>query len=128
MSDTSWLRTSAVRSGTTVPPAPGLLPALVPMLREWLPRQRWFAGKGRPISGLGLVSATELLPADGRLGTPGLLHLLLDVHQDVQERMPGTGRGQPADTYQLLLGTRALLPPALAPALVGHAVGGPWTA
>ncbi|MFF7214221.1 maltokinase [Streptomyces sp. NPDC008238] len=125
MSDTSWLRTSAVRSGTTVPPAPGLLSALVPMLREWLPRQRWFAGKGRPISGFGLVSATELLPADGRLGTPGLLHLLLDVHQDVQERMPGTGHGQPADTYQLLLGTRALLPPALAPALVGHAVGGP---
>ncbi|MDX2853067.1 phosphotransferase [Streptomyces sp. PA03-3a] len=125
MSDTSWLRTSAVRSGTTVPPAPGLLSALVPMLREWLPRQRWFAGKGRPISGFGLVSATELLPADGRLGTPGLLHLLLDVHHDVQERMPGTGRGQPADTYQLLLGTRALLPPALAPALVGHAVGGP---
>ncbi|MEU1619895.1 maltokinase [Streptomyces sp. NPDC005722] len=125
MSDTSWLRTSAVRSGTTVPPAPGLLSALVPMLREWLPRQRWFAGKGRPISGFGLVSATELLPADGRLGTPGLLHLLLDVHQDVQQRMPGTGHGQPADTYQLLLGTRALLPPALAPALVGHAVGGP---
>ncbi|MFF7678183.1 maltokinase [Actinacidiphila glaucinigra] len=125
MSDTSWLRTSAVRSGTTVPPAPGLLSALVPMLREWLPRQRWFAGKGRPISGFGLVSATELLPADGRLGTPGLLHLLLDVHHDVQDRMPGTGRGQPADTYQLLLGTRALLPPALAPALVGHAVGGP---
>ncbi|WUD73101.1 phosphotransferase [Streptomyces sp. NBC_00510] len=125
MSDTSWLRTSAVRSGTTVPPAPGLLSALGPLLREWLPRQRWFAGKGRPISGFGLVSATELLPADGRLGTPGLLHLLLDVHQDVQERMPGTGHGQPADTYQLLLGTRALLPPALAPALVGHAVGGP---
>ncbi|MDX2817977.1 phosphotransferase [Streptomyces sp. PA03-5A] len=125
MSDTSWLRTSAVRPGTTVPPAPGLLSALGPLLREWLPRQRWFAGKGRPISGFGLVSATELLPADGRLGTPGLLHLLLNVHQDVQERMPGTGHGKPADTYQLLLGTRALLPPALAPALVGHAVGGP---
>lgn len=125
MSDTSWLRTSTVRSGTTVPPAPGLLSALVPMLREWLPRQRWFAGKGRPISGFGLVSATELLPADGRLGTPGLLHLLLDVHHDGRERVPGAGRGQPADTYQLLLGTRALLPPALAPALVGHAVGGP---
>ncbi|MDX3239703.1 phosphotransferase [Streptomyces sp. ME03-5709C] len=125
MSDTSWLRTSTVRSGTTVPPAPGLLSALAPMLREWLPRQRWFAGKGRPISGFGLVSATELLPADGRLGTPGLLHLLLDVHHDGRERVPGAGRGQPPDTYQLLLGTRALLPPALAPALVGHAVGGP---
>ncbi|WP_431947753.1 maltokinase N-terminal cap-like domain-containing protein [Actinacidiphila sp. bgisy167] len=129
MSDTSWLRTSAVRSGTTVPPAPGLLPALVPMLREWLPRQRWFAGKGRPISGFGLVSATELLPADGRLGAPGLLHLLLDVHHDAREGASGAGhrlgQGQPTDTYQLLLGTRALLPPALAPALVGHAVGGP---
>lgn len=134
MSDTSWLRTSAVRSGTTVPPAPGLLSALVPMLREWLPRQRWFAGKGRPISGFGLVSATELLPADGRLGAPGLLHLLLDVHHNAREGVlgaghrlgqgPGQGHGQ-ADTYQLLLGTRALLPPALAPALVGHAVGGP---
>ncbi|MGW3242268.1 maltokinase N-terminal cap-like domain-containing protein [Streptomyces sp. NPDC001070] len=125
MSETSWLRTSTVRPGTTVPPAPGLLSALGPLLREWLPRQRWFAGKGRPIGGFGLVSATELLPADGRLGTPGLLHLLLDVHHEAQERVPGAAHGQPPDTYQLLLGTRALLPPVLAPALIGHAVGGP---
>ncbi|MBV9022687.1 MAG: phosphotransferase [Streptomycetaceae bacterium] len=95
--------------------APGLLRALTPLLREWLPRQRWFAGKGQPITGFGLVCATELLPADGGAGRPRLLHLLLDVHQD----------DTPPDCYQLLLGIRELLPPALAPALIGHAVGGP---
>jgi maltokinase len=95
--------------------APGLLRALTPLLREWLPRQRWFAGKGRPIAGFGLVCATELLPADGGADRPGLLHLLLDVHQG----------DTPPDCYQLLLGTRELLPPALLPALIGHAVGGP---
>ncbi|CAM5729401.1 1,4-alpha-glucan branching enzyme GlgB [Streptomyces hirsutus] len=35
----------------TVAPPPGLLASLDPLLREWLPRQRWFAGKGRPITG-----------------------------------------------------------------------------
>ncbi|MGW7004391.1 maltokinase N-terminal cap-like domain-containing protein [Streptomyces sp. NPDC054933] len=95
--------------------SPELLQALTPLLREWLPRQRWFAGKGRPISGFGLVSAVELLPLDGRLGGAGLLHLLLDVNQP----------GIPPDCYQLVLGTRPLLPPPLAPALIGHATGGP---
>ncbi|MCW2870893.1 phosphotransferase [Actinacidiphila oryziradicis] len=113
MSETSWLRSSTTTS--TAPPAPGLLHGLAPLLREWLPRQRWFAGKGSPISGFGLVSATELLPCDTRIGTPGLLHVLLEVHQADAE----------PDCYQLLLGTRTMLPPALAPALIGHAVGGP---
>ncbi|MDJ0341460.1 maltokinase [Streptomyces sp. H10-C2] len=114
MSDSSWTRTSST-TGRSPATAPGLLHSLSPLLLEWLPRQRWFAGKGRPITGFGLVSATELLPVDGRLGTPGLLHLLLDVEQ--------TGRR--ADCYQLLLGARTLLPASLAPALVGQAVGGP---
>lgn len=114
MSDSSWTRTSPA-TGRSPATAPGLLHSLNPLLLEWLPRQRWFAGKGRPIAGLGLVSATELLPVDGRLGTPGLLHLLLDVEQ----------HGRPADCYQLLLGTRALLPPPLTPAAVGRATGGP---
>ncbi|MGW0393588.1 maltokinase N-terminal cap-like domain-containing protein [Streptomyces sp. NPDC003042] len=82
---------------------------LEPMLRAWLPAQRWFAGKGRTISRLRTVSAAELLPPDS---TPGLLHLLLDVD---------------GDCYQLLLGIRpSPLPPGLAPALIGRAQDGPY--
>ncbi|MCQ9178229.1 phosphotransferase [Streptomyces sp. IBSBF 2953] len=98
-------------SGKTVP---GLLGSLDPLLREWLPRQRWFAGKGRPITGFSLVAATELLPADSRLG---LYHLLVRARQG-----PG-----PGDCYQLLLGAREALPPRLAPALIGHVTQGPLT-
>ncbi|MFI2074549.1 maltokinase N-terminal cap-like domain-containing protein [Streptomyces triculaminicus] len=91
----------------------GLLDSLGPLLLEWLPRQRWFAGKGRPISGFALVSATELLPPSG--AGPGLLHLLVRARQD--------GAGE--DCYQLLLGVRDVLPPHLAPALVGRPADGP---
>ncbi|MDI5962734.1 maltokinase [Streptomyces sp. SL13] len=93
------------------PDGAGLLRGLDPLLRAWLPEQRWFAGKGREITGFQLLSAVELLPCDGRLGTPGLLHLLLDVEQ----------AGGGADCYQLLLGTREVLPPALGGALLGRA-------
>ncbi|WP_063753343.1 hypothetical protein [Streptomyces sp. NRRL S-87] len=76
--------------------------ALIPLLRGWLPRQRWFAGKGRPLTRIEVVSAADLLPPGV---SPRLLHLLVDVD---------------GDTYQLLLGLRATLPPALAPALIGR--------
>ncbi|HET6358699.1 maltokinase N-terminal cap-like domain-containing protein [Streptomyces sp.] len=95
-----------------------LLPSLAPLLLAWLPRQRWFAGKGHPLTGFSLVSATELLPLDSKTG-PGLLHLLVRVQQT------GLPAGSSQDCYQLLLGVRRTLPPGLAPALIGHMAEGP---
>ncbi|MGP3948197.1 maltokinase N-terminal cap-like domain-containing protein [Streptomyces sp. 7N604] len=108
----------------TAPPTPvprALLPSLVPLLREWLPRQRWFAGKGRPVSGFSLVSATELLPCGAGGAAPGLLHLLVRAQQSGPPQA-GTGTG---DCYQLLLGIRSALPPQLAHALIGRPTSGP---
>ncbi|MEU6099064.1 phosphotransferase [Streptomyces sp. NPDC047079] len=98
----------------------GLLASLEPLLREWLPRQRWFAGKGRPVTGFSLVAATDLLPPGGTLS---LLHLLVRAHQPdapTQGSVP-----HPGDCYQLLIGVREVLPPRLAPALIGHMTDGP---
>ncbi|GAA2100270.1 phosphotransferase [Streptomyces albiaxialis] len=95
-----------------------LLRSLSPLLAEWLPRQRWFAGKGRPLTGFSPVSAVELLPCGAGGATPGLLHLLVRARQSAA---PGTGD----DCYQLLLGVREALPPELAPSLLGRPSTGP---
>ncbi|MFG2649417.1 maltokinase [Streptomyces sp. NPDC048436] len=109
---------AVTRPGIT---ADALLASLDPLLRSWLPRQRWFAGKGRPITDFTVVSATELLPPTAELG---LLHLLVQVRQP-QVPGPGGGAPPPADCYQLLIGVRRELPPRLAPALIGHVAAGP---
>ncbi|MFF3530019.1 maltokinase [Streptomyces rubiginosohelvolus] len=108
-------RNSATTGSTT---DGALLPSLAPLLHEWLPRQRWFAGKGRPVTGFRLVSATEMVPVHGTTG-PGLLHLLLRVEQ------PSRSVRAADDCYQLLLGVRTSLPPLLAGALVGRVERGP---
>ncbi|RII15687.1 Maltokinase [Streptomyces sp. YIM 130001] len=113
---------AATRPGSTAG-ASGeeLLDSLGPLLAQWLPRQRWFAGKGSPVTGFGLVSVTEMLPPGS---APGLLHLLVRARQS-----PAGGQeasGPPGgDCYQLLLGVRQVLPPRLAPALVGRPRSGP---
>ncbi|BDH71148.1 phosphotransferase [Streptomyces sp. PLM4] len=117
-------------ASSTLVPSPasgGLLASLDPLLRPWLPRQRWFAGKGRPVTGFTLVAATELLPPGppGRPkpDSPGLLHLLVRAQQPAG---PGPGAAtDPGDTYQLLIGVRRTLPPRLAPALIGRPGDGP---
>lgn len=118
-------------SDTTPSPTGHLLSSLDPLLRQWLPRQRWFAGKGRQVTGFTPVAVTELLPSPkpsappeqggAPIGRLGLYHLLLRVHQPP---VPGTAP-PPGDCYQLLIGVREALPPRLAPALIGHVEGGP---
>ncbi|WP_340374071.1 maltokinase [Streptomyces sp. SS7] len=88
---------------------------LVALLREWLPRQRWFAGKDRPLTDLRMLSMTELYP--------GCLHLL--VHAG-QSGVPTPGGTPPAgDCYQLLLGLQEHLSPRLGRALIGRVEDGP---
>ncbi|MFI6358747.1 maltokinase [Streptomyces sp. NPDC050743] len=94
----------------------GPLVSLGGLLRQWLPRQRWFAGKDRPVTDLTVLSVTELFP--------GCLHLLVHAsHAPVPT--PG-GTPPPGDCYQLLLGLREHLAPRLERAYLGRAEQGPF--
>lgn len=77
--------------------------AVVALLRDWLPQQRWFAGKGRPLRGVGVAHTLEVISGD-----PTLLHMLLRVDHAPEP-----------DHYQLLLGVRRSLPDRLAHAVIG---------
>jgi len=76
--------------------------ALRDMLATWLPSQRWFPGRGATVSELDIVSDVTLLDGD-----PELRHLIVEAaHTAGQAR------------FQVLLGCRAKLPTAIAPAAV----------
>ncbi|MET8815098.1 maltokinase [Streptomyces sp. NPDC004549] len=86
------------------------------LLLEWLPEQRWFAGKDRPVTDLTVLSMTELFP--------GCLHLLVNAsHAPLPT--PG-GTPPPGDCYQLLLGLREEMAPRLERAFIGRAEEGPF--
>ncbi|HEY2701516.1 MAG TPA: aminoglycoside phosphotransferase [Pseudonocardiaceae bacterium] len=87
--------------------APEILDAVAGALAEWLPTQRWFAGKGRAVHAVHPVHAEWLIDDD-----PGLVHAVVSVTSD-----------GPDESYQLLLGLRGDLPDHLASALLGR-VGG----
>ncbi|MEU6578265.1 maltokinase [Streptomyces sp. NPDC046805] len=92
----------------------GPMASLAPLLRAWLPGQRWFAGKDRPVTDLSLLSLTELFP--------GCLHLLLHTGP---AGVPAPGGAAPAgDCYQLLIGVREHLVPHMDRAFIGRAQDG----
>ncbi|MEZ0090588.1 maltokinase [Streptacidiphilus sp. EB129] len=129
MSDTSRSRIAAAQPTSYPPAAESPMPPLstastarsvthradpgslvrdtLPLLRDWLPRQRWFSGKGHPITALTPASVTLLPSSPGpRPDEPLLLHLLLTVEQ----RSPSGATS--TDRYQLLLGARPQAPVA----------------
>jgi maltokinase len=80
------------------------------MLAVWLPKQRWFPGRGSTVSELHIVSDVTL-----RSGDPALRHLI------VQTRVHGgTAR------FQVLVGRRRLPPAALGSAVIGSRNGMTW--
>ncbi|MEW2356181.1 phosphotransferase [Spirillospora sp. NPDC029432] len=69
--------------------------ALTTPLADWLPRQRWFAGKDRAIGEVSIGTDTPLAGGDPAAGGASLRHLVVDVRQ-----------GDDWDRYQLLVGER----------------------
>ncbi len=91
--------------------------ALQQALAQWLPSQRWFAGKGRPITKLEITADTELAAGGGN--EAALRHLIAAVTQDGPGRAAGS-----ADSYQILVGLRARLPGRLEHVRIGAAADG----
>ena len=61
---------------------------LMDMLAGWLPQQRWFPGRGRPLSELAIISDVTL-----RAGNPALRHLIVEAH--LRSGPAGDGPGGP---------------------------------
>ncbi|HET9168762.1 MAG TPA: phosphotransferase [Actinospica sp.] len=89
-------------------PASGLDARLAGLLAEWLPRQRWYGGKGARIdaeTGVRVLARLDLLPDRD----PGLAMLVVEVRPD----------GRDPERYQLFLGARRELPERLTHAEIG---------
>ncbi len=84
---------------------PGDAEAVLAVLAEWLPAQRWFAGTAGQASGTSLVERTAMVTTEG-----GLAVELVLVAADTS-----TGRA----TYQVLLGWRADPPERMGHAIIG---------
>jgi maltokinase len=82
---------------------PAATAALLDTLAGWLPRQRWFPGRDDRPAELGLISDITL-----QTGYPGLRHLIVEASLR-------SGRA----AFQVLVGYRAELPPALDGAVIG---------
>lgn len=82
--------------------------ALLEMLAGWLPRQRWFPGRGTALSELVIISDVLL-----RDGDPAMRHLI------VQAPLGGGTTGR----FQVPVGYRADLPAELNSALIGQLDG-----
>jgi maltokinase len=78
-------------------------------LTGWLPRQRWFASKGRDISGVSVVQSVTL-----RTEEPAAELLVLAV--DYTD-------GGPTELYQVLVGQRTELPAELSHVSIGEVDG-----
>jgi maltokinase len=74
------------------------------LLTRWLPAQRWFSGKGAPVSSLTITTDVTLTAGD-----PELRHVIISVRQ-----------GGETARYQLLLGLRRDLPEWLRHAVIGR--------
>lgn len=73
-------------------------------LTDWLPRQRWFAGKGMSVDEVTILSDIPIVEGD-----PGMRHVIAGVRQ-----------GETVDQYQILLGVRESLPERLEYSGIGH--------
>ncbi|MDQ1704451.1 MAG: maltokinase [Frankiaceae bacterium] len=74
------------------------------LLPHWLPQQRWFGAKGRPINAVTVVAEHDLVAGD-----PGCSHLLVTVDF-----------GEEQQVYQLLVGRRSELPQRLQHVAIGR--------
>ncbi|WP_394428328.1 maltokinase N-terminal cap-like domain-containing protein [Streptomyces sp. SGAir0957] len=95
--------TSPLLSDTAVGPAQVPASSLAALLARWLPRQRWFTGQGRDVTGVSVAAATAL--------TTDCYHLLVRVDQR------GAADGA---HYQVLLGVATHVPPRMSPHMIGE--------